>query len=354
MGKSNRIVYMDALRIISMIAVVTIHVGSQIQSCISVGSLNWNVYNIFVSASRFSVPIFVMISGYFFLNPKKEIKIETMYKKYIGRMIVPFLFWSFIYAVATTNSAILSAKPEAITIVLKRTIEGHAQYWYLYMLVGLYIITPFVKRMLAVISKKELEYFLILSFIFSGIVPYLGYFHIPIIQELSIVMNKFQISFVTGYVFYFVLGYYFGNYSVSKRFRRLSYILGVFGVLGTIFGYWYFKVELNQDGEFFQDNITALVICYSIAVFLFVGERFKHIQVSEKKSDLIFKISQYTFGMYLCHDSFNMIYWKLGIWESPNYPAWIALPVFVSIDVIGSFIVVAIFKKIPYLRKTVM
>lgn len=354
MGKNSRVIYMDLLRIISIIAVVIIHVGSQIQSCISIYSTNWNIYNIFVSSSRFSVPVFVMISGYFFLNPNKEIKIGVLYKKYISRIMIAFLFWSFIYAIATTNSAILAGKPEAILIVLKRTVEGHAQFWYLYMLVGLYMITPFIRRMLSVITKKELEYFLILSFIFTGIVPYLEYFNSTFLQELFLILNKFKISFVTGYTFYFVLGYYIGNYSVSKKIRRISYVLGIIGLFCTIWGTWYFQIKSHQNGEIFQDNVTAFIICYSIAVFLFVKEKFQHFHFSERTASLITKVSQYTFGMYLCHDSFNMLYYKLGIWESPNYPAWVALPVFVLIDVVGSFVVVAVMTRIPFLRKTVL
>ncbi|RDU23287.1 acyltransferase [Anaerosacchariphilus polymeriproducens] len=354
MGKNNRVIYMDVLRIISIFAVITIHVGSQLQNLFDKGVPEWNVYNIYVSLSRFSVPIFVMISGYFFLNPKKEIKISTLFRKYIGRLVIAFLFWSFIYAVATTNSAILSGRPESILIVAKRTIEGHAQYWYLYMLVGLYIITPFLKRMLALISKKELEYFLLLSFVFSGIVPYLGYFHNGFLQETSLIMNKFQLTFVSGYVFYFVLGHYIGTYEITKRLRRGSYILGLLGVFATIYGSWYFDVKINQNGAFFQDNLTVFIIFYSIAVFMFVKERFKNIQISEKKCALISSISQHTFGMYLCHDCFNMLYYKLGIWNNLRFSAWLAVPLFVIIDAVGSFVIVTIMKRIPILKKTVM
>lgn len=354
MKKNDRIIYMDVLRIISIFGVIAIHVGSQLQNSIVIEGSDWNVYNLFVSAGRFSVPVYVMISGYFFLNPKKEIRISILYKKYIRRLVIAFLFWSFVYAVATTNSAILSGKPEAVIIVLKRTIEGHAQYWYLYMLVGLYMVTPFLRRMLSTITQKELEYFLMLSFVFSGVVPYLGYFNYTFIQELALILNKFQISLVAGYSFYYVLGHYIGTYKIPKRMRRIIYILGASGLFVTIWGSWYFNVKTYQNGEFFQDNITAFVMFYSIAVFLFVQERFAHIQISQKAGEIISNISQHTFGMYLCHDAFNMLYFKLGIWESPTFSPWIAVPIFVSLDIVGSFIVVSIMKRIPIFRRTVI
>ena len=51
-------------------------------------SLEWKVFNFFESIVRWSVPIFVMISGSLFLG--REIPLRKMYSKYIFRMVIFF------------------------------------------------------------------------------------------------------------------------------------------------------------------------------------------------------------------------------------------------------------------------
>jgi surface polysaccharide O-acyltransferase-like enzyme len=57
----------------------------------------WNIYNICNSASRWGVPVFVMMSGALFLP--REIPTKTLYKKYILRMTIAYVVWSAFYAV---------------------------------------------------------------------------------------------------------------------------------------------------------------------------------------------------------------------------------------------------------------
>lgn len=94
---SNRTLYFDILRIIATFAVIFLHTSS--------GSWNmedfnfdWNVRNVYDSAVRWCVPVFVMISGALFLNPEKHISIKKLYTKNIFRIITAFFIWSTIYS----------------------------------------------------------------------------------------------------------------------------------------------------------------------------------------------------------------------------------------------------------------
>lgn len=96
---NNRVFYMDFLRVISMFAVIILHTASSKINSVDICGLNWQVLNFFDSATRWCVPIFVMISGILFLNPKKEISIGNIYKKYIPRLLVILFAWNFLYAI---------------------------------------------------------------------------------------------------------------------------------------------------------------------------------------------------------------------------------------------------------------
>jgi len=64
--KKNYMVWIDLLRIVATFATIVIHVSEEnYQNTIS-NPKWWNVFNIYDSIGRCSVPIFVMISGTLF------------------------------------------------------------------------------------------------------------------------------------------------------------------------------------------------------------------------------------------------------------------------------------------------
>ena len=68
----KRLVYMDWLRVLATIAVVTIHVSAGYVSVLDANNASrWMAGNLFESISRASVPIFVMISGALLLKGQK-------------------------------------------------------------------------------------------------------------------------------------------------------------------------------------------------------------------------------------------------------------------------------------------
>ena len=70
--KVERLYYLDFLRVVATFFVILIHVSCQNWSN-PLGSFSWQVANFYDGISRFSVPIFVMISGVLFLNTKKNL-----------------------------------------------------------------------------------------------------------------------------------------------------------------------------------------------------------------------------------------------------------------------------------------
>ncbi|MBR3027382.1 MAG: acyltransferase family protein [Bacteroidales bacterium] len=73
----NRVLYLDILRIMAIIAVVMLHVSAQ-RFYVSFPSYEWEVRMFFNSMVRWGVPIFVMISGALFLDPQKKISLAKL------------------------------------------------------------------------------------------------------------------------------------------------------------------------------------------------------------------------------------------------------------------------------------
>lgn len=73
-SKGNRVIYFDYLRIISVFAVIVLHISGQNWNGTDVSSFEWNVFNAFDSLTRWCVPVFVMISGALFLDKEQPLK----------------------------------------------------------------------------------------------------------------------------------------------------------------------------------------------------------------------------------------------------------------------------------------
>ena len=70
MTKNNltlRQYHLDYLRVFASVAIILLHVTAQNIRYVELAGTEWNIYNICNSASRWAVPVFVMISGALFL-----------------------------------------------------------------------------------------------------------------------------------------------------------------------------------------------------------------------------------------------------------------------------------------------
>ena len=101
----HRIEYLDYLRVIATMAVVLLHISIQGWGDVDVQSGPWMVYNVWNGLVRWCVPVFVMISGALFLNPKKKVSVYRLWTRNIPRILSAFLFWSVIFGVAMKSAS---------------------------------------------------------------------------------------------------------------------------------------------------------------------------------------------------------------------------------------------------------
>ncbi len=157
---SKRIPYLELLRIIASFAVIIIHVASQYMNQVEMGGWQWRVFRTYRDLASFAVPIFVMISGTLFLS--KDISVETIVKNYIIRIMRVFLFWSTLYSVVFFHS-------DGILTMAGNVVRGYSHLWFLYMIAGLYLITPILRQI--VTNEKMLKYLIALGAFFGCILP---------------------------------------------------------------------------------------------------------------------------------------------------------------------------------------
>ena len=151
--QSGRMINFDILRIISTFAVILLHVNAFFYR---ENIIHDNIYLVQCAINyltRFSVPCFVMISGAFILDNPKTQNCCAFYKKTIQKIMIPwlviFIFWIIFLIVRS-----LYIKNYSIVFISVITCSV-GNLWFMPMLFGLYLLAPFVSKILQKMEWRE-------------------------------------------------------------------------------------------------------------------------------------------------------------------------------------------------------
>lgn len=297
--RKNYIAYADIARIAAAFAVVLLHVAGARLISVPIGSEEFFWAAFFDCAMRWSVPLFVMLSGMLFLNKEKQIRIKTIYTKNILRMVTAFIFWSYVYNVYTAYAE-TRVIAHALKLAFFRIPQGAMHTWFLFVIVGLYIVLPFVKRMTENMTKSEAEYFIILSIILTFLPKTLSSFEF--FEPLLSYINKFEINYAAGYVGLFVAGWYIDTFSHGRLFRLGVYCAGMFGFIYMFWTTVYFSFERGVIADEFMSFKSLSAFLMAFAVMLLLKSMYADKSFKRRTNSNLAYYSKYTFGIYLVHE----------------------------------------------------
>lgn len=335
----KRKTYLDLARVIAIISVIIIHTVTGISDVYPdrMTQVQLSVYGCIKALSTFGVPFFLMISGALMLRPEKDISWRTLLFKYIRRMILALLLFGTVYSLAElimTQKGMPAWKylPQAIFNVFTGNTWGHM--WYLYMLIGLYLILPILKGFTAYTDYGMYKYVLIVLFIFNSL--------FPLVKSCTGVSIGVEIPFSTVYVFYFLMGYFLTEYVDVDRKLLLKATVAL--AICVVFIILSFIIGLKWDVQYY----SPVIVVMSLAGYILV------LGGKERKFRLCSSISKYVFGMYLVHALFLNIFYKFLDITPLECGGYILLPVF-AIIVFGLSLITSIaMYQIPFMRKYIM
>ena len=292
----KRIFYLDVLRVIACLAVLMIHTSAKYLSY-NPNSYDFWIGNIFDSLSRIGVPLFIMISGSLMLDEKYNCTKEKL-KTHIFKMIIFFISWSLIYSFAHQIINI-SKNSTSISYNIIQVLKGHTHLWFVYLIVGLYLIVPILRLWVKKVNKKIVQYFIILSIILTLIIPQIieigSYYNETFEIFKDIYNNSLCIKYTGGYTIYFILGWYINNYEIQNS--KLLYILGIIGFIITLFGTYLLTVSTGKAIQMY-DNLSINIFLQSTSIFLLIKTKLKD---CNKNNLFITKIANNTLGIYALH-----------------------------------------------------
>lgn len=244
-----------------------------------------------VCLMNWAVPMFFMISGALLIKEDREITYDLVIKKYCKRILLALVIFGIPFSmmeIFMENRTLTSSMfPMACLNVLTGNSWGHL--WYLYTLIGLYLILPVVNAFYSKAERRTCIVFLMLLFIFC--------FLIPVADKLFDIKIAFEMPIASYALFYFVIGklLYTSDNQIFNKKRIWGGSLAVLVLLLLI-------INFNGGGDYLSYN-SSIIVGISICIFLLI--RGIEIEVSER----LWTIDRLCFGVYLIHPLFvNFLY----------------------------------------------
>jgi surface polysaccharide O-acyltransferase-like enzyme len=351
--EKSRILYADVLRIVTIFAVVVFHVTTNRWFSAFNSPSEWHVINIFVAGLRWCVPVFFMLSGMIFLDPNYNITVKKLYTRTIPRMLCALIVWSIAYrTLSPLTAAFLDIKELDINDfhrIYSEIFLGTPWHhlWFIYPLIAMYMLTPLLRIFTAHAEKKHYIYFLILYFIFGSV--------IPTINARCGIYISFAIPELFTYTGYFIAGYFFAKYDLTKNEKTILYTLGIASLLITYILSTVTAMEGGHPMTQFFDRTGPNTMLSAFFVFVLVKNLVNNSPklLSYENNKHITNLANCGFGIYLVHDFFNIILNILKI-HTGTFPALLSIPVLSLLVYAASLCVVLVIKKIPVLNKWII
>lgn len=360
---AGHVPWLSWARIVAIVGVVAIHVCSHLTlEWGTTTARQWHFGTLIQSASRFSVPLFLMVSGAVLLRPRPGERLRDFYRRRASRVAVPLVVWTCGYLVfdAWTHS-----RPITPYHFVQGFLWGRPYYhlYFLYVVAGLYLVTPFLRTFVAAADRR-------LLLAASGCL--LGLSCLDKIQHFFMGGGGFNaFSFFVPF-----LGYYLAGYAVATArlpWPRRTVALGSAAVfVGTtllvhIGTWWMFGAVGVQHGRILYDYHAPTVMVATIAMALLLRALFGDRDASSTTPDgprhtggrrpaghRVRRYADLTFGIFLLHPLplELLVRRDQPVFASPYVDMAFHLGVIVAL-VVGCGVVTFVLRQVPFLRRLV-
>lgn len=342
---------MDYLRIFACFMVIFLHVAAQNWSSVDVTGKQWHVFNLYNSAVRSSVPLFLMLSGKLLLSHGDDFSMKKFFSKNIKKLFIVYLVWAFLYAVDTVGIAeILKGNYRNLIACV---VGSKFHLWYLSTLISIYLLLPLFMGLIKYQGGRYVPYACIL-FLIWGVGKEFLMLLFPENLYLKRIFKDFTYALgdLSGY---FLLGYALDKY--KDRFAKiktgyLAAALAVIIMIAAKAGELAALAAGKPKSIFF--GYLALPVCVEAILIFSMFLRLPKKLDNPKAARIVAKLSKYTLFVYLFH---IFVMEHLNIWFHINSlicDPWLSVPLYsvflFAVCMAGAWIV----EKIPVIGKWIM
>lgn len=285
----RRKTYIEFLRITACFLVIVNHTNSRLFLGIS-PSPTWFCSLTYFFISKIAVPLFLFIAGALLLEKEDPPKKTAERVKRIFVVLVTASLCYYAYY-ARRNGTAFSIR-EFLCLLPQNSIT--VTFWYLYLYLAIMCMLPILQKLVKALSKRQLEYLLLLSVGIFGIAK--------MIQSFNL-FYMFTAGLIGPYIGQFLLGYYIEKYvPLTKRTFRFCFcafiLLIAFQVAVTFLFY-----RKDPSSYLVLDDTVMLPIVGSAACFyICVKYIFAKHPPGPAPERWLCRIGVLTFGIYLLGD----------------------------------------------------
>ena len=344
----ERIFVYDVIRFVAIAAVIMIHCSAAFVVYFHPHDIKFITGNIFDSVSRIGVPLFLMLSGVFMLDENKSLPYKKLAYK-IGKLFVLLIFWSAVYAIIFHQKALIYY-----------FFYGHVHLWYLYVIIGLYLVTPILRLFVKSENKNILYYFVILALIFQFLPDFIS-FCCHRTDYVSKFFDMFKVYSVCGYVAYYILGRLIViDFDRIIKYKNLILCLGIMALIASFAGTEFYTTKAVQAYKVFYGNENILTLIYSVSSFVLLTNIIKNTEhkFSDSVKRAVTSVSKLSFGIYLIHIGLisclqiNILKNIFSI-TTKNTNAFLYIVITYLITFVLSYLIVFIMSKTRYIKQLV-
>jgi len=291
-----RVHYLSLASVISAFAVIMLHTNG----CFWWFSTEkyWFTANIIECVMFFAVPVFFMISGATLIDYRKRYTTKEYFKKRVFKTFIPFLIWSAIGIIymclkgAMTVTFDLAGLKNIILSILN--VNVISIYWFFVPLFGIYLCIPLFSAIKEELREQVFTFLVVVSFILNYLMPFVcNVFQIGLVKYIP-----FEIA--SNYLFYVLIGYLLAKKEIPVKWRIISYVLSIAGLLMHICGTYVLSMEVGAIMNTYKGYTNVPCALYSVGVFILIKQLGQKI-TNEKVISVIEFLSKYTFPVYLMH-----------------------------------------------------
>lgn len=333
------------LRIMATLAVIIIHICTAetgTHSVAELGARSCVIYAACFTLVRWAVPVFIMITGGLLLNPAKELS-GAKVTKYAARIAAVLLLFGTLYAgmeLVFDNglSQWYLILPKALLNTLQMKSWEHL--WYLYLLIGLYILTPFTRAALSNLTESAIWRLIVILYAVTCAIP-----TINAITGLELTV------FLTGANWYWLL-YIVGYYLTldGNNFAKHRTLLYASALASAVLMWAWDSASIVRLGEYSRwvKDENCLVPIVAVAVYVLVKSA-----VRDDKALGAFwhSVSECSFAVYLVHPFYINLIYKVFDITPRNFGLFLGVPLMFIVVFMISWATALMLRKIPILNK---
>lgn len=317
----QKIHWIESVRGIACVMVIMIHTTTwYITNAAKVSPLVWDIADLLNSASRMSVPLFFMISGYLFFGER------SAQARHFLRIVLCLVFYN---AVALLYIGIFTRiNPwQSFIHILQRPVFYHL--WFFYGIMVLYLLSPLI-TVRQISARKVLLLSLVLGVLANPNLVPISRWHIPLLPvDLYIQGDVFY------YLLYGILGRAIGTLNTERPWITLAVAAGfVLCVTGIAHGTQHALLTRGTFSDIWYIYSSPLVLLAALCLFVLIKNTLHRAPVPGLTT-----LSRYSLGIYGFH-AFIIHYLRNHTTTMLTHPLWDLVGVF-SLTLGGSLALAA-------------